>query len=80
MQIRKARMLSRKKKLLRAGIPEGRRPGFGKKMHFRKVRMLSRKKKFFRAGIPEAHEPRGTNGAAEVVTSHPQTAKTKQPT
>ena len=28
----------------------------------------------------DAHEPRGTNGDAEVVTSHPQTAKTKQPT
>ena len=30
-----------KKKFFRAGIPEGRRPGFDKKMHFRKVRMLS---------------------------------------
>ena len=32
------------------------------------------------ATATDAHEPRGTNGDAEVVTSHPQTAKTKQPT
>ena len=54
-------MLSRKKKFFRAGIPEGRRPGFA---------LIA----------TDAHEPRGTNGDAEVVTSHPQTAKTKQPT